>query len=170
MVAKGDYFYHSAVMKKHATDLLSSRIEELLFHALRTIYLFERAEIEKFNLNYQQMFLLKVLKRKSPFRVSDIAIELRIPVFSATRLTGQLEQKSLVTKNRDQKDRRNIFVQITTEGRDLVKNIESYIIELIITSLKAYSAEEAGLIIDVVENLDVILGLRPALKEKAITG
>jgi DNA-binding MarR family transcriptional regulator len=158
-------------MKKKANkDLSLIKIEELLFHALRTIYLFERAEIDQFDLNYQQMYLLKFLKRKSPSRVSDIAMELRIPVFTATRLIGQLEQKSLVTKNRDMKDRRNIFVKITAEGRDLVKNIETHIIDLIITGLTAYSEEEAGLIISIVKNLDVILGLRPELKEMASSG
>lgn len=156
--------------KKSNNDLLPVKIEELLFHALRTIYLFERAEIDHFDINYQQMYLLKFLKRKSRYRVSDIAVELRIPVFTATRLIGQLEQKSLVTKNRDMKDRRNIFVQITAAGRDLVKSIESHIIELIIYGLAGYSEEEAGLIINLVKNLDVILGLRPVVNKAASTG
>ena len=84
--------------KKAAIELSHSRIEDLLFHALRSIYLFERAEIEQFDLNYQQMYLLKVLRRMSPLRVSDIAEELRIPVFSTTRLVNQLESKTLVMK------------------------------------------------------------------------
>ncbi|HOT44489.1 MAG TPA: MarR family transcriptional regulator [Spirochaetota bacterium] len=156
--------------KKSVKDLSPSKIEDLLFHALRSIYLFERAEIEQFDLDYQQMYLLKVLRRMSPLRVSDIAEELRIPVFSTTRLVNQLESKTLVIKNRDIKDRRNIFVQITAEGRELVKKIESHIIELILTGLKTYSEEEARLIIEVVKNLDRILGLRQELKEAAYSG
>jgi len=163
--------YHYPIMKKKAViDLSHSKIEDLLFHALRSIYLFERAEIEQFDLNYQQMYLLKVLRRMSPLRVSDIAEELRIPVFSTTRLVNQLESKTLLLKNRDIKDRRNIFVQITAEGRELVKNIEAHIIDLILSGLKTYSEEEAGLIIKVVENLDRILGLRPELKEASYSG
>ncbi len=155
-------------MKEKADiDLSPSKIEDLLFQALRTIYLFERAEIEQFDLDYQQMYLLKSLKRKSPFRVSDIAVELQIPVFSATRLVNQLESKKLIIKNRDIKDRRNIFVKITAEGRELLGNIESHIIKLMISGLKTYTEEEAGLIINVIQNLDVILGLRPELKEAA---
>ncbi len=158
-------------MKKTAhADISHTSIEDLLFHALRTIYLFERAEIEQFDLNYQQMYLLKLLRRKSPCRVSDIAEELRVPVFSATRLVNQLESKTLVIKNRDVKDRRNIFVQITAGGRSLVQKIESHIIELIIYSLKTYTDEEARLIMDVTMNLDLILGLRPELAQEAYSG
>lgn len=157
-------------MKKKADSVVSAtRIEDLLFHALRTIYLFERAEIEQFDLNYQQMYLLKILKRKAKSRVSDLAVELRIPAFSATRLISQLEGKYLVVKSRDMKDRRNIFVQITAEGRDMLKRVESHIIALIISSLKAYSGEEAGLIMDVVRNLDGILGLRGGLDRSAFS-
>ncbi len=162
--------HYPAMKKKSVKDLSPSKIEDLLFHALRSIYLFERAEIEQFDLDYQQMYLLKVLRRMSPLRVSDIAEELRIPVFSTTRLVNQLESKTLVIKNRDIKDRRNIFVQITAEGRELVKKIESHIIELILTGLKTYSEEEARLIIEVVKNLDRILGLRQELKEAAYSG
>jgi MarR family transcriptional regulator, organic hydroperoxide resistance regulator len=164
-------FYIVYIMKKTAhKDISSTKIEDLLFHALRTIYLFERAEIGHFDLNYQQMYLLKLLKRKSPCRISDIAVELRIPVFSATRLVNLLENKTLVIKSRDMKDRRNIFVQITTGGRGLVQEIESHIIELIISSLKNYTEEEARLIMDVTRNLDVILGLRPDMEETAYSG
>ncbi len=139
-------------------------VEEILYHALRTIYLFERAEIEQFNLNYQQMYLLKLLKKKIPFRISDIATDLAIPVFSATRLVNQLESANLIMKNRDKKDRRNIYVNITPEGLEQVKKIESHIVDLALEGLNAYSDLESSIILDVVKNLDSILGLRPAAK------
>jgi len=137
-------------------------VEEILYHALRTIYLFERAEIEQFNLNYQQMYLLKLLKKNIHFRISDIATDLAIPVFSATRLVNQLENVNLIVKNRDKKDRRNIYVNITPEGLEQVKKIESHIVDLALASLNAYSELENRIILDVVKNLDAILGLRPA--------
>ncbi|MBP7736729.1 MAG: MarR family transcriptional regulator [Spirochaetes bacterium] len=140
-------------------------VEEILYHALRSIYLFERAEIEQFNLNYQQMYLLKLLKKNIPFRISDIANDLSIPVFAATRLVSQLEGSNLIEKKRDKKDRRNIYVNITPEGLEQVKKIESHIVDLALSSLSSYSEVESRLILDVVKNLDVILGLRPGAKE-----
>jgi DNA-binding MarR family transcriptional regulator len=136
-------------------------VEEILYHALQTIYHFERAEIEQFNLNYQQMYLLKLLKKNTPFRISDIATVLAIPAFSATRLVNQLESSKLIKKNRDKKDRRNIFVNITAEGLEQVKKIESHIVDLALSSLNAYTEVESRLILDIVKNLDRILGLRP---------
>lgn len=61
-------------MKKSLLSAMDkNQIEELLYHALRTIYLFERTEIELFGLDYQQMYLLKYLKRSDPLRVSETA-------------------------------------------------------------------------------------------------
>lgn len=153
--------------KKSSKELSRKEIEDLLFHALRTIYLFERAETEQFDLNYQQMYLLKLLKRNSPLRVSDIAEELQIPVFAATRLVKQLENKKLTIRNRDLKDRRNIYVHISPDGKEMVKRIENHIVDLSIESLGAYAEGEAALIIQVVKNLDLILGIRPVLDEAA---
>jgi MarR family transcriptional regulator, organic hydroperoxide resistance regulator len=148
--------------KAPITDLPRPQIEELLFQALRAIYLFERIEIEEFDLNYQQMYLLKFLKRKSPFRISDIAGELRIPSFSATRLIKELDAKKLLTKNKDANDRRNVFVRLTPAGEDMVRRIESHIISRIISTLGDYTGEEMRVIMNLVANLDVILGVTPA--------
>jgi DNA-binding MarR family transcriptional regulator len=147
-------------MKKASiTDVPRPQIEELLFHALRAIYLFERIEIEEFDLDYQQMYLLKFLKRKSPFRISDIAGELRIPPFSATRLIKELDAKKLLTKNKDANDRRNVFVRLTPAGEEMVRRIESHIVGRIISTLGGYTNDEMRIIIEFVDNLDVILGV-----------
>ena len=69
------------------------QMEEILYRALRAIYLFERVEIERFGLNYQQMYLLKFLKRKSPFRISDIAGELQIPSCTKWKTRGKQSLK-----------------------------------------------------------------------------
>ena len=156
-----------AMKKASITDLPRPKIEELLFQALRAIYLFERIEIEEFDLNYQQMYLLKFLKRKSPFRVSDIAGELRIPPFSATRLIKELDAKKLITKNKDAKDRRNVFVRLTPAGEDMVLRIESHIVGRIISTLGGYTNDEIRIIVKLVDNLDVILGVT-SLRNEAI--
>src|SRR4030042_3184265 len=121
-----------AMQKWSISDLPRQQMEELLYQALRAIYLFERVEIERFGLNYQQIYLLKFLKRKSPFRISDIAGELRIPAFSATRLIKELESKKLLLRCKAIKDRRNIFIRLSPAGEDMIRRIEFNIINTVI--------------------------------------
>ncbi len=155
---------HSMAMKKWTiADLPRQQIEELLYRALRAIYLFERIEIDRFDLNYQQMYLLKFLKRKSPFRISDIAGELRVPAFSATRLIKELESKKLLLRSRDLKDRRNVFIRLSPAGEEIVRRIEADIVSTIISTLGTYGEVELRVLIDMVKNLDVILGVAPPL-------
>jgi DNA-binding MarR family transcriptional regulator len=155
-------------MKKWSiADLPRQQMEENLYRALRAIYLFERVEIERFGLNYQQMYLLKFLKRKSPFRISDIAGELRVPAFSATRLIRELEFKKLLARSRDIKDRRNVFIRLAPAGEEIVRRIESNIIDTIIATLHDYNVDELRVIVDLANNLDVILGVAP-LRDEAI--
>lgn len=134
-------------------------LEEILFHALRTIYLFERSEVETFGLDYQQMYLLKILKRRSPLRVSEISQELRIPAFAGTRLVRQLEADGLVEKKRDSRDRRNIYVGMTPTGFETVGRIESHIRGLLIERLSRYPEEQLKVMINVIRDLDMILGV-----------
>jgi DNA-binding MarR family transcriptional regulator len=148
-----------AMKKWTIADLTRQQMEENLYQALRAIYLFERIEIERFDLNYQQMYLLKFLKRKSPFRISEIAGELRVPAFSATRLIKELESKKMLVRNRDMKDRRNVLIRLSPAGEEMVRRIESNIIDTIISALGGYGEEELRVIIDLVNNLDLILGI-----------
>jgi len=156
-----------AMQKWSISDLPRQQMEELLYQALRAIYLFERVEIERFGLNYQQIYLLKFLKRKSPFRISDIAGELRIPAFSATRLIKELESKKLLLRSRDIKDRRNIFIRLSPAGEDMIRRIEFNIINTVISTLGNYGWDELRVIIDLVKNLDVILGVSSLQSEEA---
>lgn len=140
-------------------NLSVDRLEEILFHTLRAIYLFERSEFDTFGLNYQQMYLLKILKRRSPLRVTEIAQELRIPPFAATRLVSQLEADGLVEKKRDSRDRRNIFVGMTASGMEMVARIESHITGLLMERLSRYPEEQLISLITVIQDLDMILGV-----------
>jgi MarR family transcriptional regulator, organic hydroperoxide resistance regulator len=156
--------------KSMLTNLDKEQIEELLYHALRTIYLFERTEIEIFDLTYQQMYLLKYLKRSTPLRVSETADELRIPVFAATRLIDQLEKKKLITRNRDVKDRRNIFIRLSSQGEDMVRRIEEHTIEMIVSRMSGYTDEQLGIMLELIKNIDVILGVASAQADAAHSG
>ncbi len=57
-------------------------------------------------------------------RVTDIADEMKIKVFSATRLVDQLEGRGLVKRGRDKNDGRIIQVSITAKGKRMAQEKE----------------------------------------------
>ena len=136
------------------------KVDEILFSTLKAVYRFERNEVEEFDLTYQQIYLLKILKRNSPMRISDIAEELRIQVFAATRLVDQLEKRRYIKRNRDRNDRRNILVSISRPGIEMVQKIEDHAYDLVVSNLHGYNEVEINVMIDLILNLEKILGVQ----------
>jgi DNA-binding MarR family transcriptional regulator len=139
-----------------------NEIEELLFHLLRSFYQFERIEVEMFSLSYELIYILKLLKRTGRLSVGVIAREMRIKVFTTTRLIDQLEKKSLVKRERADSDKRNVFAVITPAGKKIIKKIEDHAIKLILGNLSRYSEKEIGLLFGVLSNMENILGIEPS--------
>ncbi len=71
------------------------------FQALRAVYRFERSKVERFELSFEEIYLLQYLRRNSPSRMSAIAREMGIPVSNATRLVGRLYRMQPVDRGRD---------------------------------------------------------------------
>ena len=143
-------------------DLNRDKVEDLLFHLLRTFYQFEQIEVSEFDLSYELIYILKMLRRNDGMRISDIAEEMKIKVFSATRLVDQLEKRELIKRKRDSVDKRNILVTITAKGKRMVKKIEDHAINLIFGNMSNYSEDEIHIIFDTIRNLDHILGVEPS--------
>jgi hypothetical protein len=56
-----------------------SQIDELLFQLLKCVYHWEGEVPARFGLTCQEIYLLQHLRKASPARVSDLAVELCIP-------------------------------------------------------------------------------------------
>jgi DNA-binding MarR family transcriptional regulator len=139
--------------------------EELLFQVLRALYHFERMEINKFCLTYEQIYLLKFLRRNRAVYVRTIAKEMRVPLFSATRLIDQMERKKLIVRKTDAKDRRNKLIDITAKGERLATRIEQDAHRIIMRNLTKFSEQEMLSVVRLAENFDKLLAASDALRE-----
>ncbi|MCU0848316.1 MAG: MarR family transcriptional regulator [Spirochaetes bacterium] len=142
-------------------NISSDDLKNLLFHLLRTFYQFENIEVTTFGLSYDLIYILKLLKRVDGMRISDIAEEMKIKVFTATRLVDQLEDCLLVKRARTELDRRNVRVTITSAGKKIVKRIEDHALKLIFSNMKNYSESEMLVVFNTIKNMDKILGIEP---------
>jgi len=141
-------------MKENLTE---KNLSEAMFEAIKAIYRFERLEVKTFDLTVQQVYLLKFLRRKSPLNVTQIADELRVQPFTATRTVDCLEEKKLVERVRDTKDRRVIRVSITKKGIELVDRLEKKLYGVLMNNFKELSKESAANFLKVAAELEKIM-------------
>jgi DNA-binding MarR family transcriptional regulator len=64
---------------------------------------------------------------KAPRRMADLANMAEVSSASLTGIVDRLEERGLVTRRRSTEDRRVVWVEITTGGRDRVCCVESQI-------------------------------------------
>lgn len=132
-------------------------MKNLLFNVLRGVYRFEQFEVQKFGLTFQQIFLLKFLSRNTGLTISKIAQEMRMKLFSATRLVDQLEEKSLIERKRSKTDKRSVLVTLVKKGQRLIMEIENTALDTILGNMARFSEEEIKAFLITSKHFETIL-------------
>jgi MarR family transcriptional regulator, organic hydroperoxide resistance regulator len=132
---------------------------------LRAVYHFERTLYARFDIGYQEICLLQLLRRRGGLRVGDAARTLEMPLFSATRLVQRLEADGYVVKANDTVDRRAVLLDLTAKGRRFIRRIEDANYDLIARNAASLSREELKAFVMVAERIDGILGVSNSASE-----
>lgn len=119
-----------------------TQIDELLFEVLKHIYRWEREVHARFGLTYQEIYLLQYLRKATSSRVSDLAVELRIPLFQTTRLINKLAEKNYLSKQKVADDRRSVMVSLLPEGEAAIRSVEENSYRIILSNASALTHEE----------------------------
>ncbi|HWI51991.1 MAG TPA: MarR family transcriptional regulator [Symbiobacteriaceae bacterium] len=82
------------------------------------------AEVPGPMLSGSQRVVLRALVDNGPQQVTEVANHLNVTLSAATGLVDRLVKAKLVTRDRDQKDRRVVWVKVTPEGEQAVKAAE----------------------------------------------
>jgi DNA-binding MarR family transcriptional regulator len=141
----------------HPIHLERTKLDELLFQTLRSVYQFERAKVVHFGLTYEGIYLLQFLRRRSPLKMGDIAEEMKIPISTATRVVDRLHKKRLVSRRKDPTDRRQILVSLDGEGEKIVHDVEDHTFQILMQNLDHFTAEDVTSFILTASNLNLIL-------------
>jgi DNA-binding MarR family transcriptional regulator len=136
-------------------------LDGLLFNALTAIYAFERDKVKRFELSYGQIYLLQLLRRQSPSRMSEIAYRMGMPVSTMTRSVAKMERMQLLERKTDGKDRRAILVSLTDKGEKTVRAVENHSFGVLSANLNDFSENELDAFITTARCLGKILSTRP---------
>lgn len=75
-------------------------------------------------LSGSQRTILRALCSRGPHQVTEAANLIGVTLSAATGLVDRLEKSGLVSRERDQKDRRVVWVKVTPAGEEAVKAAE----------------------------------------------
>ncbi len=142
-------------------DLLSKEnVDSALFTFLKSIYLFEQRERELFGVSWKEVYLMQLLKREGKLSVTQISKKLKIEDFQASRTISKLFLGNFVSREKVKGDNRLVLVGITERGLKKIEMIEQFNYEMVVSQLNDYPNSEKQILLEMIENLDKILGLK----------
>lgn len=148
------------------TRLTRNQIDDDLYLLLRTIYHYEKLLESKCGLDYQKTYLLLHLANESPLRLTEVANELNVPMFSASRLIDRMVTLKLISKTQDETDKRSISIVLEPAGKELIEDLEKRSYERIVESFGDLSDENFNGMMQMVERLHRILNVSEKVKRK----
>ncbi|MGK0577162.1 MarR family winged helix-turn-helix transcriptional regulator [Macrococcus capreoli] len=106
---------------------LSKQLCFSYYNVNRLFNQFYKSSLKDFNLTYTQYLALVSLWDKPSQTLHELGKELDLASNTLTPLLKRLEEKGYVVRLRPEKDKRQLIVQLTEEGRVLQQRIESHL-------------------------------------------
>lgn len=100
------------------------------------------AELQYYDLTAPQWVPLLVLSKGRADTVAGCARAIDVDTGAMTRMLDRLETKGFVTRNRSQKDRRVVNVELTKAGVEIVKLIPPTICTVLNSHLRGFNQKE----------------------------
>ncbi len=104
-------------------------LEEQVIVALRRITraidLHSRLLLQKNGLTIPQLAALQAIQRLQPITVGAVARDIHLGAATVTGILGRLEKRGLVSRTRDDRDRRSVVLGLTDDGAQLVNDAPS---------------------------------------------
>ncbi len=117
-----------------------------------------REASKQFGLTASQSAVLRALRASGPLSSRQLARNLHVTPGNITGIVDRLESKSLITRERNPRDRRVVFLALTSAGQALAAQLPDPVETKLIAGLGDLSPEEAhavdeamGRIFDIVE-------------------
>jgi len=101
------------------------RVLQSLRRIIRAVEVHSRKLASSYNVTGHQLVCLLTIQEKGPLTATAIASEIHLSPSTVVGILDRLEEKKLIQRKRDEKDRRQVHVIITDIGRELVEQAPS---------------------------------------------
>lgn len=113
----------------------------------------ELAEAMNGVLTGPQFFILHLLSRKERWMVTEIAERMSVKPSAITVMIDRLKQHGMVQRERDEQDRRVVFVKITDQGRQTLTEAVEKRKQIVMKYLQHLTKEELESLISIYEKM-----------------
>jgi DNA-binding MarR family transcriptional regulator len=98
-----------------------SHLISLFKQVVKQFHLIIREELKGFNITVPQIQVLRVLKEDGPQSLVELSKKLESSTSSLSGIVDRLEKEGLVIRQRDQKDRRVVWISLTEKCEEQFK-------------------------------------------------
>jgi DNA-binding MarR family transcriptional regulator len=145
-----------AAMKK---SISRETIDEDLFLVLKTIFHYERIIANQYGLDFEEIYTLQFLRRKPSANVTDLSDELKLPLFTISRMVSRLQASGFLSKVKDVADKRVTHLNLETAGEEALKTIEAASYKRITTNIANMDEDKVNQLLNAAQDLHMVLGV-----------
>jgi DNA-binding MarR family transcriptional regulator len=149
----------ATIEKRNMIAISREKIDEDLFLVLKTIFHYERVIASRYGLDFEEIYTLQFLRRHNLARVTDVSSELKLPMFTVSRLVDRLAKGGYLTKQKDTADKRNVFLHLEGAGEKTLQEIETASYQRIMGNLTTMDETRVKELLSLAEGLHTVLGV-----------
>ncbi|PYI53751.1 MarR family winged helix-turn-helix transcriptional regulator [Paenibacillus flagellatus] len=107
----------------------------------------------KFGLTGPQFYMLYMIREKGPSKVTALADQMEVKPSAITVMIDRLVAQGFVAREHDAKDRRVVLVQLTSQGQEVLKQLEQKRKEIVGRYFDRLEPEEVDELIRILEKM-----------------
>ena len=136
---------------------VSLEILENLRKIIRAVDLNSKKLSAENNLTSPQILSLAAIATNGPMTLADVAKSIHLSSSTMVGIIDRLEVKGFLKRERSTEDRRQVFIEITDEGKKVIKKAPTPLQDKLVCSLKKLSGKEQKEIVNSLEKLVAML-------------
>lgn len=130
-----------------------TEIMQSLRRIFKSIQDYSQEVSNKFGITGPQLWALKTISENEKLSLGELSKRMCLHPSTITGVVDRLERKGYVLRDRGQEDRRVIKVQLTSEGKRLVRKAPNPVQGKMIYGLRRLKKEKLNLIYDSIQEL-----------------
>ncbi|MDE1316157.1 MarR family transcriptional regulator [Vibrio aestuarianus] len=120
-----------------------------------------------FGLTSPQLLLMREIKSSENVTIRQLSSNTNMSQATATSILDRLEKRGLITRQRDQQDKRKVHALLTTEGNQLLLNAPTLLQDNFIDQFQALSSWEQTLILSSLQRISSMMK-KPEIETSAL--
>jgi MarR family transcriptional regulator, organic hydroperoxide resistance regulator len=140
------------MVEKEMLQQYIERLETSFYTTMRTLGPEISDHLEE-GLTGDQFFILRIIEKKGRVISSELAEEFRVKPSAITAMIDRMIKNDFVTRERDEKDRRVVYIKMTEKGTHSLEKSEKKRIEIIERYMSQLEKEELESLVSIYEKL-----------------